>query len=191
MGLDMYLYRAETNKNVHDETDFCECLKCRPYLKWIEEGELGYWRKANAIHNWFVTKLANGVDECQQIEVSRDDLYALLADVETELRNKPDEIGEDEPNTVSFNMDGQEPKDTAQSLADILTLAFMEQQFSSQPQVTEEHPLPPASGFFFGSTGRGEYYYEYLAETRDILKIAIAQTEMLDEDEAIIYQASW
>lgn len=36
-----------------------------------------YWRKANQIHNWFVTYLADGVDECQRIPVGRGDLVNL------------------------------------------------------------------------------------------------------------------
>lgn len=36
-----------------------------------------YWRKANQIHNWFVSTLANGIDECQRIPVPRDNLVAL------------------------------------------------------------------------------------------------------------------
>ena len=38
---------------------------------------MGYWRKANQIHNWFVTNLADGVDECQPITVRREDLEQL------------------------------------------------------------------------------------------------------------------
>ena len=38
---------------------------------------VGYWRKANAIHGWFVNTLANGVDECQPIYVSRENLEQL------------------------------------------------------------------------------------------------------------------
>lgn len=52
MGLDMYLVDATGN-------------------------ELGYWRKANAIHGWFVRELAGGVDECQNIPVTRIDLERL------------------------------------------------------------------------------------------------------------------
>jgi hypothetical protein len=36
-----------------------------------------YWRKANQIHNWFVNTLGGGVDECQVIPVSRENLVAL------------------------------------------------------------------------------------------------------------------
>lgn len=36
-----------------------------------------YWRKANAIHGWFVEHCAGGVDECQPIYVSRESLVNL------------------------------------------------------------------------------------------------------------------
>lgn len=36
-----------------------------------------YWRKANQIHGWFVNTLADGVDECQEIRVSRENLQTL------------------------------------------------------------------------------------------------------------------
>jgi hypothetical protein len=38
---------------------------------------VGYWRKANAIHGWFVDTLAGGVDECQEIYVPREKLVEL------------------------------------------------------------------------------------------------------------------
>lgn len=38
---------------------------------------IAYWRKANAIHGWFVAECADGVDECQQIPVFRSDLVEL------------------------------------------------------------------------------------------------------------------
>ena len=38
---------------------------------------VGYWRKANAIHGWFVNELAGGVDECQEIYVPREKLAEL------------------------------------------------------------------------------------------------------------------
>lgn len=36
-----------------------------------------YWRKANAIHGWFVQNCQGGRDECQETEVSADDLAKL------------------------------------------------------------------------------------------------------------------
>lgn len=38
---------------------------------------VAYWRKANAIHSWFVRNAQNGVDECQRAHVSREQLAAL------------------------------------------------------------------------------------------------------------------
>ena len=38
---------------------------------------MGYWRKANQIHSWFVDNCQNGVDECQTSFVSREHLEEL------------------------------------------------------------------------------------------------------------------
>jgi hypothetical protein len=38
---------------------------------------VGYWRKANAIHNFFVSEVGEGVDECQEMWVNRDILVEL------------------------------------------------------------------------------------------------------------------
>lgn len=41
--------------------------------------EAGYWRKANAIHDWFVREVQGGEDECKPHYVSREDLERLKA----------------------------------------------------------------------------------------------------------------
>jgi hypothetical protein len=38
---------------------------------------MGYWRKANQIHNWFVANVQEGKDECQEACVSREQLTEL------------------------------------------------------------------------------------------------------------------
>lgn len=41
--------------------------------------DVGYWRKANNIHNWFVENVQNGVDDCcYHGEVTKEDLEELL-----------------------------------------------------------------------------------------------------------------
>lgn len=40
--------------------------------------EVGYWRKANAIHGWFVKNVQNGVDDCGEYPVSREKLQELM-----------------------------------------------------------------------------------------------------------------
>lgn len=44
----------------------------------IVEAVAVYWRKANAIHAWFVDNVQGGVDECRQSPVSREQLQTLL-----------------------------------------------------------------------------------------------------------------
>ena len=50
--------------------------------------QVGYWRKANAIHKWFVDNCAKGVDECQRIYVDRDKMEDLLEIVTRVLSRK-------------------------------------------------------------------------------------------------------
>jgi hypothetical protein len=57
MGLDMML-----NRKISDD----------------EYGEIGYWRKVNAIHRWFVENVQDGVDDCGSYPVSKDQLRSLL-----------------------------------------------------------------------------------------------------------------
>ena len=89
MGLDMYLYRKTYVQNWEKQTpeqrhtisvkvgeNAREDIK--PYrIAYIVE-QIGYWRKFNALHGWFVENCGGGVDECQQIEVSAHDLRVLL-----------------------------------------------------------------------------------------------------------------
>jgi hypothetical protein len=49
------------------------------------ELECGYWRKANAIHFWFVKNCQDGVDECQKTLVDLGQLKELLAIVDMVL----------------------------------------------------------------------------------------------------------
>lgn len=45
----------------------------------------GYWRKANAIHAWFVKNVQDGKDDRQRAYVSREQLQQLLNDAEAAL----------------------------------------------------------------------------------------------------------
>jgi len=93
MGLDMYLDKETYVKNwdfqkseeKHEITikkggEVVEDINPTK-IKFIVE-EVGYWRKANAIHNWFVQNIQDGVDNCQRSYVSRKELQQLLTLVE-------------------------------------------------------------------------------------------------------------
>jgi len=47
----------------------------------------GYWRKANAIHKFFVDECADGVDECQPINIIVDELIVLRDKCKTVIEN--------------------------------------------------------------------------------------------------------
>jgi hypothetical protein len=46
---------------------------------------IGYWRKANQIHGWFVKHIQDGVDNCGEYPVSRERLVELLDTVKQVL----------------------------------------------------------------------------------------------------------
>jgi hypothetical protein len=50
--------------------------------------QVGYWRKVNAVHQWFVDNCGAGVDECRPYDVSRDDLTSLLRTVNEVLETR-------------------------------------------------------------------------------------------------------
>lgn len=55
-------------------------VKRGQYVEWEDlSEEVGYWRKANAIHKWFVDNVQNGVDDCGIYSVSKNQLEELLA----------------------------------------------------------------------------------------------------------------
>jgi hypothetical protein len=82
MGLDMYLegrmYQWTNWK--HPETDE------RRHGKRVKEVtvELGYWRKHPDLHGFIVNAFADGKDECQDIELSKDDVEKIIEAIETD-----------------------------------------------------------------------------------------------------------
>ncbi len=100
MGLDMYLFIREREfrskhygygnlklkypkeilevfDNLRDENYTDDKVWDDRSISRSTDYKIGYWRKANHIHKWFVDKCADGVDECQDIYVSFDKLKEL------------------------------------------------------------------------------------------------------------------
>jgi hypothetical protein len=92
MGLDMYLTGKRYMSRHFNEGDdkIMETIAEQfPELKgrsgrWGDNSpvkevsiEAGYWRKANAIHDWFVRNVQGGEDNCAPYYVSRDHLMNL------------------------------------------------------------------------------------------------------------------
>lgn len=94
MGLDMYLTgrRYLWSLDGHPDTKIEEKVKeiipdfCGYRVKYIET-EAAYWRKANAIHKWFVDNVQNGKDDCRSYNVDRKDLKKLIDTCKMVLEN--------------------------------------------------------------------------------------------------------
>jgi hypothetical protein len=61
-----------------------------------------YWRKANAIHGWFVEKCQGGRDECQETYIPREKLVELRDLCKDILENPDAERDEDLEPTKGF-----------------------------------------------------------------------------------------
>jgi hypothetical protein len=98
MGLDMYLEKETYVKNwdfmkpeelyeitIKRGDKIVKHIKPERISKIVEE--VGYWRKANSIHKWFVNNTQDGIDNCQRSYVSREDLQRLLETVNQVLQN--------------------------------------------------------------------------------------------------------
>jgi hypothetical protein len=82
MGLDMYLTGRMYVGEWINSKDYEAVKVAFPQIPWKISGvsfEAGYWRKANHIHKWFVDNVQNGVDECEEHEVSREQMEQLLS----------------------------------------------------------------------------------------------------------------
>ena len=104
MGLDMYLYLRKEEYKSKSEFRNQEITDLYPTeLKSFEKDildrnfasrsvktdyQVGYWRKANAIHKWFVDNCADGEDNCQPIYVPIDKLKELRNLCNRVLQNK-------------------------------------------------------------------------------------------------------
>jgi hypothetical protein len=148
--------------------------------------EVGYWRKANAVHGWFVRECADGVDECQEIPVSKIKLLELQAHCLIALMKRGEEETTSEESPKSSSLVPDEGQDIGAFIAEQMkmesTIAVMEREFEDTSD-----PLRPTTGFFFGGTAKDQYYYSDLMETAEIIAKAVTNYP----DGEFIYQASW
>lgn len=183
MGLDMNLYRKIYVKNWdHEEDKHKISIKrnkkevSKNYIDtnkitYIVE-EAGYWRKANAIHKWFVENVQGDVDDCKPYYVDKENLEDLLKTVNIVLAGS-ELIDGEITNGYTFENGKKIPNIEKGKLIKDSTLA--------------EKYLPTGSGFFFGSTDYDEYYYNDLVETKKILEEALSK----EGDSDFEYQSSW
>ena len=184
MGLDMYLSKKTYVKRwKHDKKEHRHYVsvklgsKVHPSIqpKRISEivEEIGYWRKANAIHAWFIKNCADGDDDCREIYVSRSQLQELLDSVNEVLDNVVLKTGIVE---------------NGQALKDGEWEPILEEGKYIENIDVARDLLPTEEGFFFGSTNYDQWYHMDLELTKEILDDALAEP---DNTGSFYYRASW
>lgn len=186
MGLDMYLkanlFCAGGYDHSRDEEkqmfhDLLRVVGIEPEKaeKSIEVSvTIGYWRKANAIHEWFVEHCQDGEDDCRDAYVSREKLEELKATCQRVLSEAKLKKGKilvatgwsAERGEYKDYRDGDVIKNTA----------------------TIEGILPTKSGFFFGGT---DYNECYLQDVQDTIKIMDNALSLPEEKWSFCYHSSW
>ncbi len=79
MGLDMYLnkktylWKDEEKESINGLPDGIKSSR----ISYIVE-EVGYWRKANQVHKWFVDNVQSGEDNCEEYYVDEEKVKSLL-----------------------------------------------------------------------------------------------------------------
>jgi len=92
MGLDMYLTavlsvspsKLDELKTIFPEVESIETVSTT----------IGYWRKAGAIHSWFVENVQYGNDDCRLYNVNEDEIKSLFEIINNiiEKKQKPEEV---------------------------------------------------------------------------------------------------
>lgn len=131
---------------------------------------VAYWRKANAVHRWFVEHVQGGTDDCKPYYVRRERL-AELRDICV---------------TILGTVDKGEP---------VIEKTVLGEEYRTYPNATldvevAKEALGTQSGFFFGSTKYDETYIEDLEYTVAQLT-TILEDPRLDDEFDFTYRSSW
>ena len=146
----------------------------REYPRERITSDLGYWRKANQIHNWFVTNVQDGEYDCGSYPVSKEQIEELL-DACREVLSASELVDGKVCNGYTFENGREVP--------------IMEDgKIILDPSVADEL-LPTRSGFFFGGTAYDEWYYEDIKHTIEVLEDTLRDIDF--EHEIVFYSSSW
>jgi len=134
--------------------------------------DVAYWRKANAIHRWFVEQVQDGNDDCGEYHVSEEDLRELLSRCTRVL--EASELIEGEVTNGYKVENGKQ-------------IPIIEKGTVIKDPARARKLLPTLAGFFFGSTDYDERYLEDIKETKDVLEQLLAE----EPDGEYYYSSSW
>jgi len=165
MGLDMYLEKRHYVKNYDymkpkdrhaitvargDGSD--AGIKAERICSVAEQ--VAYWRKANAVHQWFVTNVQKGKDDCGHYYVTIEQLQKLKADCDKVLANV-------------------KTKKAKVNAGWRLTAEGKEELLQDGERVIDtqiaETVMPTQGGFFFGHTDYDDWYLDSLRYTSETI----------------------
>jgi hypothetical protein len=133
-----------------------------------------YWRKANAIHKWFVDNCQDGVDDCKEYYVSMEQLKELYQVCCKVLKASKLIKGKIE-NGYDINSDGTKNP-------------IMEDGEYIEDSSVAKELLPTTEGFFFGGKAYDEWYYRDVKDTKNIVRKELA---IRNNEASYYYHASW
>lgn len=125
MGLDMYLYanKYESKSTYNYDREKRDKVSKTFYPRALNKlarkhadnnflsketfYQIGYWRKFNALHGFIVEHYAEGVDECQKIYLSKDDIKEILNTLK-EVKANPNNAMDIMPPTSGFFFGSQD-----------------------------------------------------------------------------------
>ncbi len=151
--------------------------------RYTPEGEMenfGYWRKAHAVHNWFVRECQGGVDECQLTPLTWEDIY--------QLRNVCQQVFDSTELVDGMVTNGYTLRRNEKG--ELVEEVLLRPGLTIKDSSVAERLLPTTSGFFFGSTDYDEGYVEDVQYTLNLTHKALS---VLEENPNVefFYQSSW
>ena len=221
MGLDMYLTKSYSKYRKGDGTfstnwDDCKIDMFGRTNRVTFSEMVGYWRKANHIHKWFVDNVQDGEDDCKEYCVSIEQLHKLrdicfdilskLHGIEIRVPKKDVEDFKKANDKFYGNSKIQRIIIDANNLETVKSLTGWHILTRSQIKKCDCHiVLPTQDGFFFGSREYDGWYLRSLVDTIEMLDELFNKH---DENDKIIkenlknnisahtyfdyyYQASW
>lgn len=138
--------------------------------------QVAYWRKANAIHKWFVFNIQDDEDDCQyHREVTKENLEELR-DICKKILEECVLVKGRIKNGYKIDKNGKEVPNWQDGLV------------VANPEICKKL-LPSTDGFFFGSTEYNEWYMDDVKYTFEVCNKILEETDF--EKQMLFYCSSW
>lgn len=188
MGLDMYLEAEKyvggwSHSDDEEKKQYSRLVKmaglsklaCQDHPSVHIRVTVAYWRKANAIHRWFVEKCQDGKDECQETYISAEQLRELVDQCKRVL-DVVETVDGDVGDGTTYYPDGRVVHHTRPG------------KIVAQRGVAAA-VLPTQEGFFFGPTDYDDGYLQDLQDT--VTQLEPLLDEKMHKEFTFYYRASW